>query len=102
MDSHEKALARGRQEMVFLLGQLDIARELDVVEPAHRLYNLALNKNFTRGRRTNQASASPTRQAFCASLLQCMLITQQWSSEAFAGAWDPKPRPEPYTGCPEP
>lgn len=59
VDSHEKALARGRQEMVFLLGQLDIARELDVVEPAHRLYNLALNKNFTRGRRTNQVLAAP-------------------------------------------
>ena len=42
VDSHEKALARGRQELVFLTGQLDIARELDVVEPAHRLYNLAL------------------------------------------------------------
>ena len=59
VDSHEKALARGRQEMIFILGQLDIARELDVVEPAHRLYNLALNKNFTRGRRTNQVTPPP-------------------------------------------
>ena len=70
MDSHEKALARGRQEMVFLSGQLEIARELDVVEPAHRLYNLSLNKNFTRGRRTNQVDAlmRTTHQALCARL----------------------------------
>ena len=54
VDSHEKALARGRSEMTFLSAQLEIARELDVVEPAHRLYSLALTKNFTRGRRTNQ------------------------------------------------
>ena len=50
--------------MVFLTGQLDIARELDVVEPAHRLYNLALNKNFTRGRRTNQV---PVPAMICAT-----------------------------------
>ena len=34
-----------------LEGRLDMSRETSVVDSAHRLYKLALEKNFTRGRR---------------------------------------------------
>jgi transcription factor IIIB 90 kDa subunit len=53
-DSHEKSLARGKTEIQLLVSQLNIRPREDMTEAAHRLYRLALQRNFTRGRRTNQ------------------------------------------------
>ena len=53
-DSHEKSLARGKTEIQLLVSQLNIRPRDDMTEAAHRLYRLALQRNFTRGRRTNQ------------------------------------------------
>ncbi len=53
-DSHEKSLARGRAEIGLLISQLNIRPRDEAAEGAHRLYRLALSRNFTRGRRTNQ------------------------------------------------
>ena len=50
-DPHENALRNGRNEMEKLEARLDMSRETSVVDSAHRLYKLALEKNFTRGRR---------------------------------------------------
>ena len=54
MDSQEKSLAKGRDEIQHLVLQLEITPHGDTVEGAHRLYRIALQRNFTRGRRTAQ------------------------------------------------
>lgn len=53
-DSHEAAVSRGRHEIVSLVEALRISPSGEAVEAAHRLYRLALQRNFTRGRRVNQ------------------------------------------------
>jgi transcription factor IIIB 90 kDa subunit len=58
IDSHEKSLSRGRLEIAFLADQLQIRPRDEAVEVAHRFYKLALQRNFTRGRRTNQVCLS--------------------------------------------
>ncbi|KAK9817299.1 hypothetical protein WJX72_012355 [[Myrmecia] bisecta] len=58
LDSHEKSLSKGRQEIAHLVDQLSIRPREDTTESAHRLYKLALQRNFTRGRRTNQVAAA--------------------------------------------
>jgi transcription factor IIIB 90 kDa subunit len=60
-DSHEKSLARGKTEIQLLVSQLNIRPRDDMTEAAHRLYRLALQRNFTRGRRTNQVESADTR-----------------------------------------
>ncbi len=59
-DPHENALRNGRAEMEKLEGRLDMSRETSVVDSAHRLYKLALEKNFTRGRRIAHVRPSPS------------------------------------------
>ncbi|KAG2437566.1 hypothetical protein HYH02_011208 [Chlamydomonas schloesseri] len=56
-DSHEAAVSRGRHEIVSLVEALRISPSGEAVEAAHRLYRLALQRNFTRGRRVNQVAA---------------------------------------------
>jgi transcription factor IIIB subunit 2 len=57
-DSHEKAQQRGRYEISHLVDLLGIRPREESVESAHRLYKLALQHGFTRGRRTNQVAAA--------------------------------------------
>ncbi|KAK9835222.1 hypothetical protein WJX81_006819 [Elliptochloris bilobata] len=58
LDSHEKALSRGRAEVLQLVDRLRIHPREDSADSAARLYALALQKNFTRGRRTAQVAAA--------------------------------------------
>lgn len=54
IESKEKSLMRGKAEIQSLVSQLRIQPASTITEGAHRLYGLALGKNFTRGRRTAQ------------------------------------------------
>uniref|UniRef100_A0A7S3QLZ1 Cyclin-like domain-containing protein n=2 Tax=Dunaliella tertiolecta TaxID=3047 RepID=A0A7S3QLZ1_DUNTE len=57
-DSHENALARGRSHIAGLVEQLHITPHNEVTESAHRLYRLAMQRGFTRGRRVEQVAAT--------------------------------------------
>ncbi|KAL4428055.1 hypothetical protein ABPG75_002144 [Micractinium tetrahymenae] len=57
-DSHEKAQQRGRQDIAHLVDLLSVRPREESIESAHRLYKLALERGFTRGRRTNQVAAA--------------------------------------------
>jgi transcription factor IIIB subunit 2 len=57
-DSHERAQQRGRQEIAHLVDMLRVVPREETVEASHRLYKLALQRGFTRGRRTNQVAAA--------------------------------------------
>mmetsp|Transcript_2661 Transcript_2661/g.6272 ORF Transcript_2661/g.6272 Transcript_2661/m.6272 type:complete len:605 (+) Transcript_2661:254-2068(+) len=57
-DSHEKTLNRGRSEINELADRLSIRPREDIAASAHRLYKLAVQRNFTRGRRTQQVAAA--------------------------------------------
>lgn len=51
-DSRERSQSKGRAEVQQLVDRLRITPREDTVEQASRLYTLALQHNFTRGRRT--------------------------------------------------
>lgn len=57
-DSHEKAQQRGRADIAALADQLSIRPREELAEAAHRLYRIALQRGFTRGRRTAQVAAA--------------------------------------------
>ncbi|KAL6780177.1 hypothetical protein ACKKBF_B14155 [Auxenochlorella protothecoides x Auxenochlorella symbiontica] len=57
-DSHERAQQKGRHQIAQLVEALKIRPREESVESAHRLYRLALQRGFTRGRRTNQVAAT--------------------------------------------
>lgn len=57
-DSHERAQQRGRQDIAHLVDQLAVRPREETIEASHRLYKLALQRGFTRGRRTNQVAAA--------------------------------------------
>ena len=57
-DSHERAQQRGRQDIAHLVDQLAVRPREETIESSHRLYKLALQRGFTRGRRTNQVAAA--------------------------------------------
>jgi len=57
-DSHEKTLNRGRSEINELADRLSIKPRDEIAQSAHRLYKLAVQRNFTRGRRTQQVAAA--------------------------------------------
>ncbi|KAL4445344.1 hypothetical protein ABPG77_011169 [Micractinium sp. CCAP 211/92] len=57
-DSHEKAQQRGRQDIAQLVDLLSVRPREESIESAHRLYKIALERGFTRGRRTNQVAAA--------------------------------------------
>jgi transcription factor IIIB subunit 2 len=57
-DSHEKAQQRGRHDIAHLVDQLSVRPREESIESAHRLYKIALQRGFTRGRRTNQVAAA--------------------------------------------
>lgn len=58
VDSHERSLAKGRDEIQQLVLQLNILPAQNTIDGAHRLYRLALLNNFTRGRRTAQVAGA--------------------------------------------
>eukprot|EP00249_Psilotum_nudum_P013176 c24196_g1_i1 orf=436-1803(+) len=57
-DSHERTLEKGRREIKDIADFLAMSGRDDAVVAAHRLYTLAIERNFTRGRRTNQVAAA--------------------------------------------
>lgn len=52
VDSHEKTLHKGKMEIMQVAERLGIRPRDEMAGAAHRLYKLALQRNFTRGRRT--------------------------------------------------
>ena len=57
-DSHEKTLEKGRSELRTLAERLGVKPRDELVAAAHRLYKLAVQRNFTRGRRTTQVAGA--------------------------------------------
>ncbi|MCO5570008.1 hypothetical protein L7F22_023723 [Adiantum nelumboides] len=57
-DSHERTLERGRDEIRDIADFLAMSSREDAVNAAHRLYIIAVERNFTRGRRTTQVAAA--------------------------------------------
>lgn len=57
-ESHERAQQRGRQHISQLVDQLAVRPREESIESAHRVYKLALQKGFTRGRRTSHVAAA--------------------------------------------
>lgn len=62
-DSTEKASTRGKNEIISLVEKLGISPKDDVINAAHRIYQLAIHHNFTRGRRVSQAPLRPSSAA---------------------------------------
>ncbi|CEG00123.1 Brf1-like TBP-binding [Ostreococcus tauri] len=58
LDSHERTLYRGKLEIKQVADRLAIRPREDVVDAAHRLYKLAVQRNFTRGRRVSQVAGA--------------------------------------------
>ena len=58
LDSHERTLHRGRQEIKQVADRLGVRPREDMVDAAHRLYKLAVQRNFTRGRRIGQVAGA--------------------------------------------
>ncbi|KAJ3683175.1 hypothetical protein LUZ60_013402 [Juncus effusus] len=56
--SHERTLMRGRDEIRYIVSCLNIGGGDSIVDEAHRFYQIAIDKNFTRGRRTMHVAAS--------------------------------------------
>ncbi|KAJ7281230.1 hypothetical protein O6H91_Y363100 [Diphasiastrum complanatum] len=57
-DSHERTLNKGRDEIRDVAEWLSVSGREDAVNAAHRLYVIAVERNFTRGRRTQQVAAA--------------------------------------------
>lgn len=57
-ESHERAQQRGRQHISQLVDRLGVKPKDESIESAHRVYKLALQKGFTRGRRTSHVAAA--------------------------------------------
>mgnify|MGYP006131690415 CR=1 FL=1 len=58
MDSHEKTINKGKYEISQVADRLGIRPREDITGAAHRLYKLAVQRNFTRGRRTQQVAGA--------------------------------------------
>ena len=58
LDSHERTLYRGKLEITQIADRLGVRPRGDVVDSAHRLYKLAVQRNFTRGRRISQVAGA--------------------------------------------
>lgn len=56
--SRERTLQRGRDEIWSIMNQLQISGGDGTVNAAHRLYEIAVDRNFTRGRRTSHVAAA--------------------------------------------
>ena len=58
VDSHEKTINKGKHEIQQVADRLGIRPREDITGAAHRLYKLAVQRNFTRGRRTQQVAGA--------------------------------------------
>ncbi|KAG1655086.1 hypothetical protein FOA52_004226 [Chlamydomonas sp. UWO 241] len=56
MEGHESSAARGHQEMSAIADHFHLP--YDILDASYRLYKLALQHGFTRGRRVNQVAAT--------------------------------------------
>jgi transcription factor IIIB subunit 2 len=56
--SHEQSLARGRTEIEDVAEKLGVRPREDLCNAAARLYKLAVQRNFTRGRRVQQVAGA--------------------------------------------
>jgi len=56
-DSHEKTLMRARDAISELVDRVGVRPREDVIAQAHRIYKIALETNFTRGRKADQVAA---------------------------------------------
>ncbi|KIY92524.1 hypothetical protein MNEG_15439 [Monoraphidium neglectum] len=54
-DSHDMAVSKGRGELQGMIDTFRLRPREECLEAAHRLYRLALQQGFTKGRRVNQA-----------------------------------------------
>lgn len=70
VDSHEAAISRGRREIQHMVEHFRITPSGEAVDASHRLYKIALQRGFTRGRRVNQVrNCAPG----CSALQSCTL-----------------------------
>eukprot|EP00899_Mesostigma_viride_P022878 jgi/Mesvir1/3775/Mv08222-RA.1 len=58
VDSHEKTLSKGKYEISQVAERLGVRPREDMINAAHRIYKLAILRNFTRGRRTAQVAGA--------------------------------------------
>ena len=58
IDSHEKTVSKGKQEINQIADRLAMKPREDITMSAHRLYKIAVTRNFTRGRRTTQVAGA--------------------------------------------
>ncbi|KAJ1704549.1 hypothetical protein LUZ63_004328 [Rhynchospora breviuscula] len=56
--SYERTLAKGREEISYIVNCLDVAGGDSIIDEAHKFYQIAIDKNFTRGRRTTHVAAA--------------------------------------------
>ncbi|BAF17061.1 transcription factor IIIB 60 kDa subunit isoform X1 [Oryza sativa Japonica Group] len=56
--SHERTINKGREEIRQIVSSLHVAGGDTIISMAHRYYTLAVDKNFTRGRRTTHVAAA--------------------------------------------
>ncbi|XP_057818864.1 transcription factor IIIB 60 kDa subunit isoform X2 [Cryptomeria japonica] len=75
-DSHLKTLEKGKEEIEIIAESLCISGREAMVNAGHRLYIIAVERNFTRGRRTKQVAAAclyivcRKKSHFCSSIFQ--------------------------------
>ncbi|XP_024313660.1 uncharacterized protein LOC100825257 [Brachypodium distachyon] len=56
--SHERTLMKGRDEIWQIVTSLHVGGGDTIIDMAHKIYTLAVDHNFTRGRRTTQVAAA--------------------------------------------
>lgn len=56
--SHERTLMKGKDEIWQIVTSLHVGGGDSIVDMAHKFYTLAVDNNFTRGRRTTHVAAS--------------------------------------------
>lgn len=104
-DSHDIAVNKGRGEIQSMIDTFNIRPREDCLEAAHRLYRLALQQGFTKGRRVNQVrGASGVRGglACCArtvSLLPLVACHRAGRRPGAQLANSPSPGPQVAAAC---
>nr|XP_010912795.1 transcription factor IIIB 60 kDa subunit isoform X2 [Elaeis guineensis] len=56
--SHERTLMKGRDEIRDIVNSLRVGGGDSIINKAHAFYQIAVDKNFTRGRRTSHVAAA--------------------------------------------
>ncbi|XP_006654245.1 transcription factor IIIB 60 kDa subunit-like isoform X2 [Oryza brachyantha] len=56
--SHDRTIQKGKEEIRQIVSSLHVAGGDTIISMAHRYYTLAVDKNFTRGRRTTHVAAA--------------------------------------------